>query len=100
MKNLGRVVVMAVAAVVLLAGTVLGADEAFRARLVENRGSHLVVRTEWGSERRSVLLSKKVVVVSHQKTTTDVRRIMMNSMLLLSLTGGEVTTIVVEEVPR
>lgn len=99
MNNLGKTICMVVAAVVFLTGAALGADSAFRAKLVENKGRYLVVRTQRGEERK-VPLSKKLVVVSRRNTTTDVGKIMKNSMLLLSLEDGDVTTIVVEEVPR
>lgn len=99
MNNLGKTFCMVVTAVVLLTGAAFGADSAFRAKLLENKGRYLVVRTARG-EQRKVSLSRSLVVVSRQNTTTDVSRIMKNSTLFLSLTDGEVTTIVVEEVPR
>lgn len=99
MNNLGKTFCMVVAAVVFLTGAALGADSAFRAKLLENKGRYLVVRTARG-EQKKVSLSRRLVVVSRQNTATDVGKIMKNSMLLLSLDGGDVTTIVVEEVPR
>ncbi|BCS53481.1 hypothetical protein [Geobacter sp. SVR] len=45
-------------------------------------------------------MSERVVVVSREETTNDPHKIIRNSTLLLSMNGGEITTIVVEEVPK
>ncbi|GFE61362.1 hypothetical protein [Geobacter sp. AOG2] len=99
MKNTRNWLLLTSLGIVLTAGSALGADEMFRAKLLKNKGDYLVVRTTSGTQRE-VRLSRKVVVVSREKATTEAGKIVRNSTLLLSLNGGEVTTIVVEEVPK
>jgi hypothetical protein len=82
-----------------MAVSAFAADEVFRAKLVAHKDRYLLVRTSRG-DQREVRLSGNVVVVSRQDTATDPERIVRNSTLLLSLNSGEVTTIVVEEVPK